>query len=110
MTRRAPKRHAALDVAQIATWAPFVVGQRLLRFGDASPAQRRRNQAEAVRMTTEKTFALAEACWGIGLAAVKTHLDLFNALASGSARMTSAMSGPVRRRVVTNARRLKKRR
>jgi hypothetical protein len=105
-----PRRRAAHDVAQIAAWAPFVVAERLMRFADTSPAKRRRNQTEAVRMASEKSFALAEACWGLGWAALKTNLDMFSALASGSARMTSAMSKPVRRRVVANASRLGKRR
>ena len=105
-----PKRRAAQDVAAIAAMAPFVVGQRLMRFADASPAKRRRNQTEAVRMVSEKSFALAEACWGIGLAALRTNLDLFSALAGGGTRMASAMSKPVRRRVVGNARRLGKKR
>lgn len=54
------RRHAAHDVAEIAAWAPFVVGQRLMRFAETSPAKRRRNQAEAVRMASEKSFALAK--------------------------------------------------
>jgi hypothetical protein len=107
---RAPRRHPAHDVAQIAAWAPFVMGQRLMRFADTSPARRRRNEVEAFRMASEKSFALAEACWGLGWAALKTNLDVFGALASGSARMTSAVAKPVRRRVVANAGRLGKRR
>jgi len=105
-----PRRRAAHDVAQIAAWGPFVAAQRLMRLADTSPAKRRRNQAEAIRMTSEKSFALAQACWSLGWAALKTNLDLFSALANGSARMTSAMSKPVRRRVVANASRLGKRR
>jgi geranylgeranyl pyrophosphate synthase len=106
MTRRKSKNLGAL--AEIALLSPWVVGMRLARFADTSPRSRKRNVAEATRMTSEKGAALLESSWAAGAAMMRAQWGLIEAMTSAGIDVATAATQPVRRRVRKNARRLRR--
>ena len=103
------KQKDASALAEIALWAPWVVGMRLARFADARPRVAARNWSEAGRMTTEKSAAMAESSWAAGAAILRAQWQFFETWADAGADIAAAAAGPVRRRVKQNARRLRRR-
>jgi hypothetical protein len=118
---------AARHWAEIASYSPFVIGERLVAMSVAGPQPSAAHQAEMTRMVIEKGEAVAESATALWLAAlhgqqlawqkawasgraVPAPQDL--QLAASTARKLGRALSPVSTRVAANARRLaaKKRR
>ncbi len=119
--RNAKSNRLARQVAELALAAPQVVAHRTARMAGAGVAPSRRDQAEFVRMGSEKLEAFHQswsAMWAMGwtaqlefAAAATTATSRALAAASSSAmEVLSAGLAPVHRRAVSNARRLSRRR
>ena len=114
---------AARHWAEIASFSPMVMGERLFAMGVAGPQPSLAHQAEMTRMVIEKGEAMAESATAVWLAAlhgqqvawqrawrsgrpVPSPADL--ALAASTARKLGNAWSPVSRRVAANAKRLGK--
>lgn len=112
---------AARHWAQIASYSPLVIGERVLAMGLAGPQPSAAHQAEMARMVIEKGEAMAESftsmwlasihgqqlawqkAWRAGRAVPLAH-DF--ALAASTARKYGGAWSPISRRVTANATRL----
>ena len=109
--RRTSRKTAARDSAQIALLAPWVAGARVM----SSMADLRRGRidpVETTRMWTEKSAAFAESWMKANAALMRFALSMPFASTKSAVfdDVADAMTAPARRRVVSNARRLAKKR
>ena len=116
----------AFDLMQIAVMAPWVVALRLARFSSPLPQHLQRNTREALSMTHEKTATFIETWSKASTSIVRSNLALVGAMSipwtptnaaanvrriqrsteRSAAGLAAAVTTPVRRRVVANAKRL----
>lgn len=92
--------------------APYVVGHRLTRMAMAGNSPSARDRKEFARMGTEKALAFAESWQAMWLAAARANqamaLSWWRGYWSAASRIMFAGIGPVHRRAVGNARRLRR--
>ena len=112
---------AARHWAEIYTFAPTVISERLLAAAAAGPRPTAEHQAEMTRMMVEKGEAVAESATAVWLATLESQQLAWQrawragraapgpadyALAASTARKLGQAWGPVSRRVTANAKRL----
>ena len=118
----------ALQASEVAWTAPFVIQQRYTRLLVAPRANNASNRREAARMVTEKVEALQEAqyamwqhammsqqkawarLWTVGASPAVTPAAAAARGLRDSALLARRALQPMRRRVKSNAKRLRKRR
>lgn len=115
---------AARHWAEIASFSPLVIGERMLAIGLAGPQPSAAHQAEMARMVLEKGEAMAESFTSMWLASLHGQQLAWQkawragrpmplaqdfALAASTARKFGGAWSPVSRRVAANARRLNSR-
>ena len=109
----------ARSVTDIAVASPYVIASRLASFMAPDALLSPRNQHEVATMILEKQFAAVESLTSMSLAYQNSMLSFwFNALSgqrstqsldSAANSFAKAALAPYRRRVTSNARRLKRR-
>lgn len=116
--RRTPSPRVAQQVAELALAAPQVIALRTARLAAAGHSPSRQDQAEFVRMGSEKLIAFQQSWAAMWLASWRVQVMLAQAVSSGSASalaeasraalgvVLSAGLAPIHRRAVSNARRL----
>ena len=109
--RRTHRKTAARDSAQIALLAPWVAGARVIS-AMADLQRGRVDPVETTRMWTEKSAAFAESWMKANAALLRFALTMPFGTGTRSVidEVAGAITAPARRRVVSNARRLAKKR
>ena len=111
MTRRKPHaQRLARQFTELAFAAPQVVAHRTLRMAAASSPPSARDQAEFMRMGTEKVAAFYQSWGAMWMAMWALQFDFARAMSGAALSVTGAGLAPVHRRAVANARRLGRRR
>lgn len=110
MTRRrhTPDRFAR-QFAEMAFAAPQVVAHRTLRMAAAGHAPSARDQAEFMRMGTEKVAAFYQSWMAMWTAMWSLQMDFLRTMSTAGWGVAGAGLAPVHRRAVANARRLGRR-
>lgn len=111
MTRRNtnPQR-IARQLTELAFAAPQVVAHRTLRMASAGSRPSARDQAEFMRMGTEKVAAFYQSWGAMWMSMWSMQFDFMRSLSSAALSVGGAGLGPVHRRAVANAKRLGRRR
>ncbi|MGZ8273058.1 MAG: hypothetical protein ACXWUM_04020 [Burkholderiaceae bacterium] len=112
---------AARHWAEICTFSPLVISERVLAAAAAGPRPTAEHQAEMTRMVVEKGEAVAESATALWFAAVESQQLAWQrawragratptpadyALSAATARKLGQAWSPVSRRVTANAKRL----
>jgi hypothetical protein len=109
MPRRKPQaQRFARQLTELAFAAPQVVAHRTLRMAAAGNPPSARDHAEFMRMGTEKVAAFQQSWMSMWMAMWSLQVEMATTLSSMAMRLAPAMLAPYHRRVVANARRLRR--
>lgn len=109
MTRKSQQtQRIARQLTELAFAAPQVVAHRTLRMAAAGSAPSPRDQAEFMRMGTEKVAAFYQSWAAMWLSMWTMPFGFARSLSAAMLGVAGAGLAPVHRRAVANARRLRR--
>lgn len=100
----------ARQLTELAFAAPQVVAHRTLRMARAGGSPSARDQAEFMRMGTEKVAAFYQSWGAMWMAMWSMQMDFLRTWSTAGLSVSGAGLAPVHRRAVANAKRLGRRR